>query len=287
MSEYSKPLSAYEHLHAELIRMYSDRETKNILHIFFKDVFGISRPLDTDAWKDKRDALKCSLMGNRLKDGEPIQYITGTTNFYGYDLKVNRHTLIPRAETEELVFWVIEDLVGNHRQLDVLDIGCGSGCIAVTLKLKKPQLRLFALDHNLDTLNTARINAKRLSSLIQFMRIDFTEREAWSSICKVDIIVSNPPYITLEEKEHLPQHVIDYEPDDALFVNGEDSLLFYRLIAEFGHTHLKEDGKMYLELNEFKADDIAQIFNKAGYQSIELKNDLQGKPRMLKIEKGL
>lgn len=285
MNDYASPTTAFEHLHAKLSNRYSERESRNILNIFFKDVFEIANPIDTDHWVHQQDAEKCLLMGNRLIDGEPIQYITGTTNFYGYDYKVNRHTLIPRAETEELVYWIIEDLKGDHTQLDILDIGCGSGCIALTLKLKKPQLRLFAIDHNLDTLNVARINAKRLSTLVQFMRIDFTEREAWSSICKVDIIVSNPPYITLQEKEDLPQHVIDYEPDDALFVNGVDPLLFYRLIADFGHTHLKDEGKIYVELNEFKADAIAQIFNAAGYQSIELKNDLQGKPRMLKVQK--
>lgn len=285
MNEYSTPAEAYHHLLEELSVLHGERESKNILNIFFKDLFEISIPSNTEQWNQKHDGEKCLLMSNRLKDGEPIQYLTGKTNFYGYDFKVNRHTLIPRAETEELVYWIIEDLQGDRRQLDVLDIGCGSGCIAITLKLKKPQLRLFALDHNLDTLNVARINAKRLSTLIQFMRIDFTVKTAWEAICKVDIIVSNPPYITVEEKTHLPQHVIDYEPDDALFVDGKDPLLFYKLIAEFGKTHLKEEGVIYLELNEFKADTIAHIFTKAGYGQIELKNDLQGKPRMLRVQR--
>lgn len=285
MNSFSTPAIAYDQLHVELSLLYGDRESKNILDIFFSDLFDISNPKEADLWLNSNDGEKCKLMSDRLKDGEPIQYLTGKTNFYGYDFKVNRHTLIPRAETEELVYWLIEDLRDDRRQLDVLDIGCGSGCIAVTLKLKKPQLRLFAIDHNLDTLNVARINAKRLAVLVQFMRIDFTIKEAWEAICKVDIIVSNPPYITQEEKTLLAQHVIDYEPDDALFVDGQDPLLFYKLIAEFGKSHLKEEGIIYLELNEFKADEIAQIYKKAGYNSIELKNDLQGKPRMLKVER--
>jgi len=285
MTNYETPKEAYEFLKFELTNHVSEREATNILKIFFTDLFNIYTPENSDEWPDPIDSQKCNLYAQRLIDGEPIQYITSRTDFFGYQFKVNRHVLIPRPETEELVNWVLEDLQYENRQLDVLDIGTGSGCIAITLKLKKPQLRLFAIDENLDTLNVARINSKRLDAMIQCMKIDFRNKELWSSIIKADVIVSNPPYICQSEKVNMSSSVIHYEPDLALFVNDKTPLLFYSLIAEFGKTHLKEDGCIYLELNEFRANDICSVFAENGYSDIVLKNDLQGKSRMLRVSR--
>jgi len=270
MTNYETPKEAYEFLKFELTNHVSEREATNILKIFFTDLFNIYTPENSDEWPDPIDSQKCNLYAQRLIDGEPIQYITSRTDFFGYQFKVNRHVLIPRPETEELVNWVLEDLQYENRQLDVLDIGTGSGCIAITLKLKKPQLRLFAIDENLDTLNVARINSKRLDAMI---------------LIKADVIVSNPPYICQSEKVNMSSSVIHYEPDLALFVNDKTPLLFYSLIAEFGKTHLKEDGCIYLELNEFRANDICSVFAENGYSDIVLKNDLQGKSRMLRVSR--
>lgn len=283
MKNYNTPIEAYNYLFFELTNDVGEREANSILKIFFQDLFNIRTPKSTEEWLDPSDAQKCELYAARLKDGEPIQYITATTNFFGYDFKVNRHVLIPRPETEELVNWVLEDLYQNNRQLDVLDIGTGSGCIAISLKLKKPQLRLFAIDENLDTLNVARINAKRLNAMVQNMKIDFTNKELWESLIRADIIVSNPPYIALSEKETMSNSVIYYEPELALFVDDRTPLLFYALIAEFGKTHLKENGSIYLELNEYRANEICILFKENGYSEIELKKDMQGKSRMLRV----
>jgi len=285
MKQYESPKTAYEYLKFELTNDHDDREAANVLKIFFQDLFNIHNPKSADKWHDSLDSQKCQLYAERLKDGEPVQYITALTNFYGYHFKVNRHVLIPRPETEELVYWILEDLQGNKSQLDVLDIGTGSGCIAITLKLKKPQLRMFAIDENLDTLNVARINSKKLDAMVHCMKVDFTDKELWASVIKVDIIVSNPPYICHNEKDKMTSSVIHYEPDLALFVDDDKPLLFYSLIAEFGKTHLKENGTIYLELNEFRANDICVLFKANGYSDIELKKDLQGKARMLRVRK--
>lgn len=285
MENCNSPKEAYNYLFFELTNSVSEREATNILKIFFQDLFNIHNPKSLDDWYDSLDAQKCNLYAARLIDGEPIQYITAVTNFFGYHFKVNRHVLIPRPETEELVNWILEDLQKSHKQLDVLDVGTGSGCIAITLKLKKPALRMFAIDENLDTLNVARINAKRLDAMVQCMKIDFTDKELWESIIKVDILVSNPPYITQSEKKNMTDSVIHYEPDLALFVDDQNPLLFYSLIAEFAKTHLKKNGSIYLELNEFRASDVCQLFEDKGYKDITLKNDMQGKSRMLRVRR--
>lgn len=285
MNQFSSPALAHKYLSYELESLHGKREAENILKIFFQDLFHLSAPRQKEEWQESLDAKKCELFSDRLLDGEPVQYIVGTTNFYGYTFKVNRHVLIPRPETEELVYWILEDLGKSHKQLDVIDIGSGSGCISITLKIKRPALRVFGVDNNMDTLNVSRINAKKLDAMVQFFNVDFTDTELWEALIKADIIVSNPPYITQEEKTQLSDSVLHYEPDAALFVDGSDPLLFYRLIAEFGKSHLKEDGVMYFELNEFKATEICQIFKEAGYSKLELKNDMQGKARMLRVKR--
>lgn len=285
MENCKTPQEAYKYLFFELTNRVSEREAASVLKIFFTDLFNIHNPKSTNEWYDSLDAQKCKLYAARLIDGEPIQYITAVSNFYGYHFKVNRHVLIPRPETEELVSWILDDLGQHKKQLDVLDIGTGSGCIAITLKLKKPQLRMFAIDENLDTLNVARINAKRLDAMVQCMKIDFTNKELWESLIKVDVIVSNPPYIPHSEKDKMTDSVIHYEPDVALFVDDKNPLLFYSLIAGFAKTHLKENGSIFLELNEYRAADVCRLFEESGYSDITLKNDMQGKSRMLCVRK--
>ena len=281
---YQSPASAYQYLNYELSGIYDEREAKTILGYFFIDFFSISQPELTDEWASSSDALKCESLGNRLINKEPYQYLTEKTNFFGYDFKVNQSVLIPRAETEELVYLVLSDLVGSRKQLDVLDIGAGSGCISISLKLKKPQLRVFAVESSLDALNVSRINSKRLDASVQFFRFDFTDEEMWSSLCKMDIIVSNPPYITVSEKERMSASTLQYEPQEALFVE-EDSMLFYKKIAAFGLEYLKDEGTIYVEINEFRADETMAVFKEIGYESVELHYDMQKRARMLRVRR--
>jgi len=281
---YLSPSSAYRFLKYKLAEVYEEREAATILDYFFQDFFSMNHPSRIDSWPMADDAKKCEALGDRLINREPYQYVLGKSNFYGYDFKVNQSVLIPRAETEELVYLVLKDLQDSRQQLDVLDIGSGSGCIAITLKLKKPQLRLFAVEHSLDALNVSRINARRLDASIQFLRLDFTDQEMWTSLCKMDIIVSNPPYITHDEKGQMSKSTLRYEPEEALFVEN-DPMIFYRRIAEFGESFLKDGGCIYVEINEFRAVDTIKIFQDYGYRLIELHHDLQQRPRMLKILK--
>jgi len=281
MKHYSSPHEAYQYLLYELTSKIDEREVKNILNIFFTDLFGITNSDQCNEWPNEDDATRCSRLGKRLVSLEPIQYITEETNFFGYTFKVNKHVLIPRSETEELVHLILTNSDIKYNQLDVLDIGSGSGCIAITLKLKRPQWRLFALEEDLDALNVGRINNRRLNTQVHFLRIDFLNEGYWDSLSKYDIIVSNPPYIGNEEVGEMSESTIKHEPHKALFVDGNDPLIFYRSIAIFGRSHLKIGGRIFLELNEFRAKEIKEIFIDNNYSQVKIHLDMQGKERML------
>jgi release factor glutamine methyltransferase len=281
MNHYSSPNTAYRYLLFELTSQLDEREALQILDIFFTDIFDITTPNQTSEWKHEDDAKKCEGLGDRLKSLEPIQYITGQSNFFGFNFKVNKHVLIPRPETEELVHLILTTSDNKYKQLDVLDIGSGSGCIAITLKLKRPQWRLFALEEDLDALNVGRINSRRLNTQIHFLKLDFLDETNWESLSKYDIIVSNPPYIGNEEVDKMSTSTINHEPHKALFVESGNALQFYQSIAIFGKTHLKESGQLFVELNEFRVEDTKKIFVSMGYLNVTVHQDLQGKDRML------
>lgn len=281
MKHYSSPSTAYRFLLFELTSQLDEREAKNILEIFFEDMFEISNPDNLNEWNNDQQAYQCERLGKRLQSLEPIQYITEKTNFYGYDFKVNKHVLIPRAETEELVHLILTSSDNKNKQLDVLDIGAGSGCIAITLKLKRPQWRIFALEEDLDALNVGRINSRRLNTQLHFLRINFLDESYWDSLSKYDMIVSNPPYIGNNEVDKMSASTIKHEPHKALFVESGDALQFYRSIATFGKSHLKESGSIFVELNEFRAKHIEALFKSSGYTDVTIHLDLQGKERML------
>lgn len=280
---YKNPKEAYDYLFYQLTADNEEREVKSILKIFFADLFNISNIDKDNVWtsdKQKGDFINYS---ERLISGEPLQYIVAKSNFYGYDFKVNKGVLIPRPETEELVYWIIEEHKEIKQQLDVIDIGCGSGCIAITLKIKMPKLRMFGIEKSLDALNVSRINARRHNVDISLFRFDFLDSSFWSTMGKLDIIVSNPPYISIEEIDRMDTSTLQFEPREALFVEDRNPLLFYHAIADFGLQSLKEGGKIYLELNDIRAEETKQLFLEKGYSSAIIKKDLQGKERMLRV----
>jgi len=223
---------------------------------------------------------------NRLVAGEPVQYVLGEADFFGLKFKVNPAVLIPRQETEELVFWVLEHLkirVLEHPVL--LDIGLGSGCIGITLKKKNPSLQLFGLEKSPAALAVAVENARLMlgeSKGYNFREGNILDRSDWEQFPLLDVVVSNPPYIPHAEKNVMPEHVLAHEPALALFVENDEPLLFYRVIADFCLKRLRPGGTLFFECNEFNATEVADLLHQKNFREIELRTDLAGAPRMVK-----
>jgi len=222
---------------------------------------------------------------DRLRNHEPIQYILGETEFFGMPITVNKQVLIPRPETEELVSWIIEDVDKN--EATILDIGTGSGCIAISLAKKLNNAVVSAIDISTRAIEVAKKNTLINNVNIEFSRVDVLNFEAdldlhhkWES--KFDIIVSNPPYVRMQEKKLMQLNVIDHEPDIALFVEDDDPLLFYKRISELSRQYLKHNGTLYLEINEYLGVEMEKMLNEAGFKHVELKKDMFGKNRMIK-----
>ena len=219
----------------------------------------------------------------RLKTQEPIQYILGTTEFYGLTFKVNEHTLIPRPETEELVDWVLSNLHDQDSVLDILDIGTGSGCIAISLAKNIPTARVSGLDISEKALEVAQENAVKNQVLVSFCKKDILETTALKN--KYDVMVSNPPYVRQLEKKAMNANVLDYEPGLALFVPNEDPLLFYRKIAQLALVSLQTRGWLYFEINEYLSKEMDVLLKDIGFANIEIKKDFREVPRMIKCQK--
>ncbi|MDC0956954.1 peptide chain release factor N(5)-glutamine methyltransferase [Flavobacteriaceae bacterium] len=219
---------------------------------------------------------------NKLKNYIPIQYITGNTEFYNLTLKVNAATLIPRPETEELVAWIINDQ-NNKQNISILDVGTGSGCIAIALAKNLPEAKVFALDVSEKALRIARQNAVDNGVTIEFIEADIFDVDLGN--LQFDVIVSNPPYVRELEKETMSPNVLNHEPHLALFVKDDDPLLFYRSIVEVANNTLKSKGFLYFEINEFLGNLTLQLVQKLNYCNIELKKDLFMKDRMIKANK--
>lgn len=218
-----------------------------------------------------------------LKKGIPIQYVLGETEFYGSVFKVNPSVLIPRPETEELVDWVLKDvkkLTDNSPPLKILDIGTGSGCIPITIKKYLADSELFAMDISETALITAKENAILNQVDIHFSYGDILQPH--TSDIKYTIIISNPPYVTLGEKENMHSNVVDHEPHSALFVPDNNALIFYNAIADYAMVHLLKGGFLYLEINENLGPQTLALLSSKGFKNLELRKDLRDKDRMIK-----
>lgn len=211
---------------------------------------------------------------NSLLQGWPLQYVLNRASFYDMDLFVDENVLIPRPETEELVAWITEDL--KDKELKILDVGTGSGCIAVALKKLLPQCKLLACDLSANALKVAKHNAKEQEVEIEFLQLDALTQQ----LPIVDVIVSNPPYIPLSEKAEMQSSVTEYEPEMALFVNDADPLVFYKILIEHA---LKQGAKAYFEIHEEMKEQLSQVLQ-AYNCNFEFRKDLQSKYRMLRIE---
>ena len=278
--------SAYTDLSNSLQATYDAREAASIAHEVLEHLTGATR---LQRVTDKEKQLTTEQQGefDRMKElllkGTPLQYVLGTAWFMGREFVVNEHVLIPRPETEELVQWMVEDNKG--KQPSVLDIGSGSGCIPVSLKLSLPDAVVSSVDISESAIGVAMMNAVRLDANISFRQLDFLDKSKWHELPSYDIIVSNPPYIPETESGSLHINVRDFEPNLALFVPGNDALLFYRNIAEFGLTHLNEGGAVYCELHVDFAMQTMELFKTIGYAYAMVKQDMHGNFRMLKAQK--
>ena len=218
---------------------------------------------------------------------QPIQYLLGETEFYGLRFIVNKQVLIPRPETEELVEWIVSDAntIPSSKELLILDIGTGSGCIAVSLAKHLPKAKVYGLDISAEALHIARQNAAINQVNVEWIRHDILNSSANDDLPQTfDIIVSNPPYVTPAEKVAMVQNVLDYEPHLALFTPPDQPLLFYDRIADFGNKHLREQGSVYFEINPLMSGKIVELLDQKGYYNVILRQDISGKDRMVRAE---
>lgn len=271
----------FEQLILDLTPRYGPGEARSIARIVFEDAFGARRPAEkVFSETEERQFLD---IRRRLLLGEPVQYVLGQADFFGLKFMVNPAVLIPRQETEELVAWALEWL--KEQALPhpaVLDVGLGSGCIGITLKAKRPEIRLYGLEKSPAALEVASENARRIlgDQTFSFVSGDILASSAEQLFPGLDLIVSNPPYIPLREQTLMPEHVRKYEPGLALFVENDDPLLFFRAIAGFARRKLRPGGALLFECNEFHAGEVAELLRAEGFANVGLRRDLAGAERM-------
>lgn len=275
----------YSHIKENLLPLYPAEEASALARWILTDVFSLS-PTELYTGKDinfqPKDWDRLEDILTRLRNHEPIQYILGTCSFCGLEFQVAPGVLIPRPETAELVDWI----VSGHRtslSADILDIGTGSGCIAISLAHHLKGATVSAWDISSEALRIARQNAERNQVRVSFTRTDILQPEVPDM--QADIIVSNPPYITEKEREEMEHNVLDWEPEQALFVPDNDPLLFYRAIARHGLHMLRPQGRIYFEINRAYGKETTDLLMRLGYKQVELKKDFYGNDRMIKAIK--
>jgi len=274
---------AQRELLARLTPLYGEREAAQIGDLVLENITGkkkIDRLLNKDILLSplQTDIFHQYIFG--LSKHQPVQYVLQESWFCGMKFYVDEHVLIPRPETEELVEWVTADQAKTSPS--ILDIGTGSGCIAIALKKRLPKALIHACDISPEALAVARRNATALVADIDFLQLDILDSSQWAGLPALDLIVSNPPYIPVKEKSAMSPHVVDHEPHLALFVKDENPGIFYQAIARLGQERLPQGGTLYAEIHEDLAGLVVGILKKAGYQDIVVRKDMQGKNRMVK-----
>ena len=284
-----KPI--FQFIREQLQDFYPETEIKSFIYLILESVCNMEKS-SVLQYKDKQlslhERLRIKEIIMELKKHRPIQYILGETEFFGLKFKVDENVLIPRPETEELVERVLsglpppDPLHRRGREYTILDIGTGSGCIAVALAKYLPDAKVYALDISEKALNVALQNAIKNQVEVHFFKYDILERDSFPyPALDFDCIVSNPPYVTLKEKVNMGKNVLDYEPHQALFVPDDNPLLFYERIADFARNRLKENGLLYLEINSLYGQALMKMLKEKKIHSVELLKDISGKDRII------
>ena len=278
----------YQELCKSLASRYPEREAKAVIRYLLEVGYGLSM---ADIISGAAESIPSDEMGKKLRrllNGEPVQYVVGKAEFGGRIFRVTPDVLIPRPETYELCQWLEEEERGKRkeeRDFSILDIGTGSGCIAITLALDMPQAKVEAWDISADALTVARENAQELQANVKFEQVDvLSSLPAQGGLGWVSII-SNPPYICQKEAVEMEQHVLDHEPHQALFVPDEDPLLFFRAIARLGQKALNKDGRLYFEINPAYHQELTKMLDEMDYSEIETRKDQFGRNRMIKAKR--
>jgi release factor glutamine methyltransferase len=266
-----------------LTSMYGEGEAESFFYLILEEKQQLKRidlALHPDLEISEEEIWVWNSILEQLKLEIPIQYLLGKTSFYGLDFEVNANVLIPRPETEELVDWIVSNVLKNGRSksLKILDIGTGSGCIAVSLAKNLPNAEVFAIDVSEKALATAKKNAKLNEVEVTFIEQNILETQDLGQ--EFDIIVSNPPYVRNLEKEEIKKNVLDNEPHLALFVEDNDALIFYRKIAELAQKNLSNSGQLYFEINQYLGKEMISLLEEMNFKNVELRKDIYENDRM-------
>ena len=284
----------------QLCSIYDKDEANAMILILFEHYFNIDRvkmALEPDIRLSESEMLKIHFAVKDLLKNKPIQYIIGEKEFCELKFKVNENVLIPRPETSEMVFKIVNESpshqvtkspsqsrkANSQQPLSILDIGTGSGCIAISLAKLLPDAQVYALDISEDALKVARENSINNKVNITFIQDDILSLNN-DIETKFDIIVSNPPYVRELEKAEMRDNVLKWEPDKALFVSNEDPLIFYRKILEFAKSHLKEDGEIWFEINEYLGKEMTELCKEFGFSNVKIHKDFRGKERIMNLK---
>ena len=269
-----------EYIQENLLEVYPLEETLSMANIVLESViadYKIKRITEPHTLISEKKKKTIEDYITQLLEGKPLQYVIGHTEFYNSRILLNNDVLIPRPETEELVHWILE----SEKDIEsILDVGTGSGCIPIAIKLERPEIECSAIDISKKALELSAKNAKLNKVEIDFLYDDILKPK--KNYKKYSLIVSNPPYVRESEKESMHANVLDYEPTSALFVPNENPLVFYRAVLNFSKAHLFPNGKVYFEINEFLSQEMFELFEQHKFSNVELKNDINGKARMMK-----
>ena len=271
--------------HLELDPLFPKEEVDSFFYLVIDHYLGLERFVlamqpNLVVSKDNEEPLFYAL--SQLKQERPIQYILGKAHFCELEFRVDEDVLIPRPETEELVYWIINEIgtQNSREEIKILDIGTGSGCIAISLAKNLPNAKVYALDISKKALQVAEQNAMANDVDIVFLEADILSIEGFKD--KFDVIVSNPPYVRELEKLEMKNNVVEHEPGLALFVSDQDPLVFYKKITRFALSHLEKSGVLFFEINQYLGEEMKQLLEAENFSEIELRKDMFGNDRMLK-----
>jgi release factor glutamine methyltransferase len=274
----------FEELVTELGELYSKEEAINIMRMVFQEKLGLSRvdmALNTKKEIDAKSHKLIFQIAEKLLEGQPVQQLLGSAYFHNIKLRINKHVLIPRPETEELVQWIIDDNKATE-ELQVLDVGTGSGCIAIALAISLMNAQVKGIDISQHALELAQINSIANNAYVDLANLDILNDDNWKKLKTFDIIASNPPYVLEREKADMHINVLNHEPHLALFVPDENPLLYYDKISDMARSRLSKEGKLYFEINAAYGKQVKKMLVQKGYKDVILKKDINDRDRFVR-----